>query len=196
MNEEELKGLIGKYYSGISTDEDEKVLRTYFRENSAPPGYEAEKEMFGFFMEAGEVPEPSYDFEARIKEAIDNSSYSGWYVRIRKLLVPLLSAAAGLLILAGSYFLFVQRIEPKDTFRDPESAYAETMKILMDVSSQMNHGTRPLKSVGKINEMKIRSLKSINKSAALVEKNLKSLAYLRNSGELKDSSNEKINNQK
>ena len=71
MNEEELKRLIEKYYNGISTDEEEKALRGYFSKNNAPQGYEAEKEIFSFYNEAGEVPEPSADFEARIIKALD-----------------------------------------------------------------------------------------------------------------------------
>ena len=77
----------------------------------------------------------------------------------------------------------MNRIESEDTYTDPEIAYAETMKILLDVSSQINHGTQSLKPVGRINKMKVKSFESINKSAMLVEKNLKSLGYLRNSAE-------------
>jgi hypothetical protein len=194
MSEEELKKLIGKYYNGISTEDDENALRAYFSENNAPPGYEAEKAMFSFFMEAGEVPEPSADFEAGIIKSIDPSLGNGRSAQVRRLLVPVLSAAAGLLILAGSYFFFVHRIEPKDTYADPRIAYAETIKILLDVSSRINHGTRSLKPVGMINEMKIKSFESINKSAVLVERNLKTLGYLRNSPEIDSASKEKMNN--
>jgi hypothetical protein len=190
MKEEELKRLIEKYYSGMSTEEDEKALRTYFIENIAPPGFESEKEIFGFYSEAGEVPDPSADFETRIYKAIDTASGRERAAKVRKLIVPLISTAAGLLILAGSYFFFNSRTEPKDTFANPEIAYAETMKILMDVSSRMNHGTRSLKTVGRINEMKVKSLGTINKSAILVEKNLKSLGYLRNSTEINSASKE------
>lgn len=180
MKEEELKSLIEKYYSGISTDEEELALKAYFTENSAFPGYETEKEIFSFYNESGGMPEPSADFEARIIKAIDDASGTGRSSKFRKLLVPILSAAAGLLILAGSYFFFINRAEPKDTYANPDIAYAETMKILMNVSSKMNHGTSSLRPVGKINEMKIKSLGSINKSSILIEKNLRSLGYLRN----------------
>jgi hypothetical protein len=190
MNEEELKRLIGKYYNGISTDEDEKALRAYFIENSAPPGYEAEKAIFSFYTEAGEVPEPSAGFEARIKKVIGITSVRDRSVKVRKLWVNLSSAAAGLLILAGSYFFFMNRTESKDTYTNPEIAYAETMKILMSVSSRMKNGVRPLKPVGKINEMKVKSFESINKSVILVEKNLKSLEYLRKPTEIHSVSKE------
>lgn len=181
MNDEELKRLIEKYYSGSSTEDDEKTLRAWFSENIASAGYDAEREIFSYFMKAGEIPEPSAGFEKGIIMAIDSSDEKGKYTKFRKILLPLFSAAAGLLILAGSYFFFMHSAEPKDTFTDPQIAYAETMKILMDVSSRINHGTRPLKPVGRINEMKVKSLGSINKSAVLVEKNLRSLGYLRNS---------------
>jgi hypothetical protein len=183
MNEEELKRLLEKYYNGTSTDEDEKTLRAWFTENIAPEGYEAEKEIFSYYVEDGKAHEPSDGFEARIIKAIDDSDRVSLKAKARKLFLPALSAAAGLLILAGSYFFFVHSPGNGDTFTDPEIAYAETMKILMDVSSQMNQGTRSLKTVGRINEMKTKSFESINKSAVLVEKNLRNLEYLRSADE-------------
>jgi hypothetical protein len=126
--------------------------------------------------------------------AVASSGKSARSAVSRKLLVPMLSAAAGLLILTGSYFFFVRRAQPQDTYSDPKIAYAETIRILTEVSSRMNRGTEPLKTVGKINEMKEISLGSITRSAALVEKNLKSLDYLRKSGELNRSSKEKTKN--
>jgi hypothetical protein len=191
MNEEELKRLIEKYYNGTSTDGEERALREWFSINRAPAGYEIEKEIFGFYMEAGEVPEPSADFEAGIMKAIDRSIENKRSTRLRRAIVPILSAAAGLLILAGSYFFFIHSAEPEDTFKDPAIAYAETVKILLDVSSRINRGTHPLKPVGRINEMKVKSLGSINKTAIFVEKNLKSLGYLRNTTGLDTASEER-----
>jgi hypothetical protein len=188
MSEKELKLLIGKYYDGISTDEDEKALRAYFSGNNIYPGYEAEKEIFSMFMESYDVPEPSVDFEASVMRAVDARSGEVLYRKIRTLLLPLLSAAAGLLILAGSYFFFIHKSEEKDTYSDPRIAYAETMKVLMEVSSQLNLGTKTLQPVGKINEMKVKGFKSISKSTVLIEKNLKSLGYLRNSDNKLNSS--------
>jgi hypothetical protein len=183
MSEKELKRLIEKYYSGTSTEEEEGILRAWCTENSTAPGYEAEKEIFSFLMEAGEVPEPSSGFEGRIIETLDKSYETPGSSRFRRFLVPLISVAAGLFILAGSYFFFASRIESEDTYTDPEIAYAETMKILLDISSQINQGTKSLEPVGRINKMKVKSFESINKSAMVVEKNLKSLEYLRNPAE-------------
>jgi len=175
MKEEELKRLIEKYYNGESTEEEESSLRDYFRKNNIPEGYEAEKVIFGYFDESTEVPEPSIDFEARILAGIDASESKRRSRTMKKYLLPILSAAAGLLILGGSYFYFIVRAEPRDTFTDPEIAYAETIKILREVSSQMNRGTQVLEPVGKINKVTKKSFETINKSTRIVEKNLKNL---------------------
>lgn len=190
MNEEELKRLIEKYYEGTSTDKDEKALRAYFSGSNVHPGYEAEQEIFRFCTDATAIPEPSAGFEARIIRTIDGQSEQTGPEKIRQLLLPVMSAAAGLLILAASYFFLIHRSGPEDTFTDPKLAYAETMKVLLEVSTQLNRGTHSLQPVGKINEMRVKGFKSIDKYAGLIEKNLKSLGYLRNSGEKTSSSKE------
>ncbi len=153
-------------------------------ENDIPEGYETEKIIFSYYTDSAVVPEPSIDFEARILAGIDASEIADGSKRIRRYLVPLLSAAAGLLILAGSYFFFMNRHDSEDTFSDPQIAYAETIKILRDVSAQMNHGAQVLEPVAKINEMTKKSFETINKSTRIVEKNLKNLDDLKKAIEL------------
>jgi hypothetical protein len=184
MNEEELKRLIEKYYNGESTEEEESTLRDFFRKNNIPEGYEAEKLIFNYYTETAEVPEPSIDFEARILAGIDASEMKRGSGKMRKYLLPLLSAAAGLLILTGSYFFFFKRAETRDSFTDPEIAYAETIKILRDVSAQLNHGAQVLEPVGKMNEITRKSFESLNKSTRIVKKNLKNLDYLQRAIEI------------
>jgi hypothetical protein len=184
MNEEELKRLIEKYYNGESTEEEESALRDYFRKGNIPDGYEAEKLIFSYYTESAELPEPSLDFEARILAGIDASDIKSGSHKIKRYLLHILSAAAGLLILAGFYFFFVNKTVQSDTFSDPEIAYAETIKILRDVSSQLNHGAQVLEPVGKINEITRKSFESLNKSTQIVEKNLRSLDNLQRAIEI------------
>jgi|WetSurMetagenome_2_1015567.scaffolds.fasta_scaffold08372_4 hypothetical protein len=178
MNEEELNRLTEKYYSGSCTDEEERTLREYFRNNIAPEGFEAEKVIFGYYDSAGIIPEPSVDFETRIMDGIESSDRKTGLLKRRKYILPYLSAAAGILILVGSYFFFISRSRSEDTFRDPKVAYAETIKILKDVSIRLNNGTRALEPVAKIDKMKTKSFEEINKSSSLIRKNLKNLDYL------------------
>lgn len=187
MKEEELKKLIEKFYEGETTVEEERLLRAFFSGNDVPAGYDAEKAIFGLFQDSIRVPEPSSDFEARIKHAIDSQSTRSGYGKMRKLLLPLLTAAAGFLLIVGLYFLLFQRSRTEDTYSDPRIAYAETIKILYDVSARLNRGTRSLEPVGKIDEIKLKGLKPINRSALLIEKNLRSLGYLNNAGDNTDT---------
>jgi len=184
MKEEELKRLIEKYYNGESTEDEERSLRNFFRHENIPRGYEAEKVIFGFYDDSAPIPEPSVDFESRILAGIDASGKEYKSLKIKRFILPVLSAAAGLLLLAGSYFFFTTRAETQDTFKDPEIAYAETIKILRDVSARMNRGAQALEPVGKMNEASKKSFETFNKSARIVEKNLKSLNYLQDAADL------------
>jgi hypothetical protein len=178
MTTEELNRLLAKYYSGESSEEEESLLRSFFNGDNIPEGFEAEKKIFGYYLNAVEVPEPSPDFETRILADIDEHENKNRSQKLRKFILPIISTAAGLLIIAGSYFFFINRNEPRDTYSDPKIAYAETIKILTEVSSKMNRGTRTLEPVSKINEVTTKSFAAFNKSTNIVEKNLKNLDYL------------------
>jgi hypothetical protein len=184
MTTEELNRLLGKYYDGESTKEEESALRLFFLENDVPEGYDAEKEIFSYYRYAAEVPEPSSDFESRILAGIDENESTNRSVRLRKLFLPVISIAAGLLIMAGSYFFFIHNNEPRNTYTDPEIAYAETMKILMDVSAQLNRGTKALEPVSKMSDVATKSFSAFDKPARVVEKNLKNLEYLQKAIEI------------
>ena len=56
MKTEELNRLLEKYYSGESTEEEERDLKVFFTGNDIPEGYEAERALFGYFMTVSEVP--------------------------------------------------------------------------------------------------------------------------------------------
>jgi hypothetical protein len=177
MNEEELKRLIGKYYNGESTEEEESALRDFFNKGNVPAGYEAEKEIFGYYDDTAEIPEPSHDFEAQIMAAIDASAKKR---SMRRILLPLLSAAAGLLILGGSYFFFINKASTRDTFSDPAIAYAETVKILHHVSTQLNQGAKALEPIGKLEMVRRQSIQKINNTTKIAEKSLRELNLLKN----------------
>jgi hypothetical protein len=57
-------------------------------------------------------------------------------------------------------------------------AYNETMKILLNVSSRLNHGAQALEPVSKFNKAPARSFEIIDKSTQVVEKNLRNLIHL------------------
>lgn len=181
MNNEELKRLLEKFYDGESSAEEEEVLKSFFSENDIPQGFEAERALFSYYYSAMKIPEPSVEFESRIIKGIDEFEHKQKTVRNRNLTLWLLSTAATLFIMVGSYFFFSKKEGIKDTFSDPEIAYAETIKILREVSTQLNKGTRTLEPVGIINEVKSKK----------IEKNLKNLEYIQRALDLTRISGDK-----
>lgn len=179
MKTEDLNRLLEKYYDGGTSETEEQALRQFFLGNDIPEGYEAEKEIFGFYSACEKIPEPSADFEKRIMAAADRSVSGSSIIKKRRLVYSLVSAAAGLLILTGSYFFFMHRSEPADTFSDPDLAYAETMKILYNVSSKLNQGTRPLNSLGKMQAFGSGGSGSVDRPAIILNEKLKRLEYIR-----------------
>jgi hypothetical protein len=175
MNSEEIKRLLEKYYEGDSTSEEEFLLKKFFSEEAVPEDLNDEKEMFLYYRQSSHIPEPSADFEDRILSAINEEDKDIVRIKRRRLYITLSGIAAGMLILAGTYFFFTKKSEPRDTYSDPELAYAETMKILYDVSNHLNHGTKTLGQIGELRNETNRSLKTIDKSTAILKEKLKPL---------------------
>ena len=192
MNENRLKKLIAGFYNGTCTGDEEKELRAYFTGDDILPGYEAEREIFAFYAANVKTPEPDPDFESRILAAVDRVEADHNRKIFRRIVLPALSAAAGLLIIAGTYFFLTGQKRTADTFTDPQLAYAETVRILYDVSARMNSARRSLEPVSKISTVRERTLSSFSRPAGVVGKNLRSLGHLKNSTGTNDTAeNEK-----
>jgi hypothetical protein len=195
MNSEEIKRLLERYYNGESTGEEERLLKEFFSQTDIPEDLDDEKEIFRYYVQSAGIPEPSSDFESRIISALDSIDRNSLRLKQRRIYRILTGIAAGLLILIGSYFLFINRSGPHDTFSDPELAYAETMKILYNVSVRLNNGTRVLEPVGKMQDITAKSLEAINKPAGILEEKMKALDKFRRTIEVLDAiNNEKQNN--
>ena len=172
MTKEELKKLLGKYYNAEISKQEEIILREYFRNEEAPELFRNEKEIFGFYSDERQIPEPSAGFNERLISSIDMGSGGEDYHFYRKLILSVAGIAAGLLILIGSWLFFTRSTGPRDTFSDPELAYAEAMKILHDVSYRLNQGTAALEPVGRMQAAAGRSLSTINRSTLKIDESL------------------------
>ena len=95
--------------------------------------------------------------------------------RIRRLPGVFSGIAAAILILAGSYFFFTNRSEPRDTYTDPEVAYAETMKILFQVSARLNQGTKALGHLSALQDETHKTMATVSRSTAIIEDKMKPL---------------------
>jgi hypothetical protein len=175
MNSEEIKRLLEKYYEGTTTSEEELSLKNFFSGENIPPDLSNEKEIFRYYKQMAEIPEPSTEFEEKIISAIDREDKSIAGFKRRRLFGTLSGIAAAMLILAGSYFFFTSKSEPRDTYSDPEVAYAETMKILYDVSARLNQGTKALGHLSAMQNETQKTMATVSRTTAKIEDNIKPL---------------------
>jgi len=173
MSEEEIIKLVTKFYDGGTSEEDEKLLRALVIDRICPSGFETEWEYIRFCLTGTSVADPSFDFEDKILKAIDQPGSRTLFVKgSKRYIIYLSGVAAALLITLGTYLFIESRVSIKDTYSDPELAYAETMKVLMDVSVKLNKGTGNLNPVSKLSIMTDKSLKKINRSSSVINRSL------------------------
>jgi len=177
MTTREIAALLEKYYSGEATDEEEKQLKELFKSGDIPDELKDEQEIFSFYSESYVMPEPSPGFEKRIISAVDMSNGESTFLRTSRGLYTVLSIAAGLLILLGSYFFIERQRNVADTFTDPQLAYAETMKILYEVSSRLNKGTQPLDQIKKFRDASSVGIDALGKSTEAIDLSLRNINY-------------------
>jgi hypothetical protein len=194
MNEERLKQLLDRYYKSTTTDGEEKELREYFSVIDIIPGYEAEKEIFCHYADTVIVPEPSDDLEQRILKSIDEIEMIQKNRFSVRQYVAILSVAATILLLMGSYLIFFQRSKLRDTYSDPQIAYAETMKILNNISLKMKRGTMELQPLKVLGSATRTSMESIDRSALLISDGMKKIEVFNKLSEVGNQTNNSINN--
>jgi hypothetical protein len=179
MRNEEISRLIEKFYAGETSEADERCLRAIFSGDQVPEGFETEKEIILFFMAKGVLEGTPSNLEERILKRVDESGRKSLSSKYGKYFLPLISTAAAVfMLLLGTHFFLESRSRYNDTFSDPELAYAETMKILMDVSLRLNKGTKTLEPVGKLSAMTDMSIEKISESSALINKSMSKLNSL------------------
>ena len=197
MENERIKYLINKYYKGLSTEEEEFELKDLLALADSPE-YDAEREILGYYDSCEKIPDPSADFEKRIKAAIteEDSKQVEPTVVMKKVDVVEIeneeeaetitmdtpynpwkkviwaNIAALFLVAVGSYMFFTNyKKEPKDTFDDPQIAYNETMKILNEVSQKINKGAKPLTEIKKLNTTAQMGITALTNSSIILNEN-------------------------
>ena len=179
MNGEEIRRLLEKYYNAETSEKEEIELRRFFSGEDIPDDLCDERAIFQGYDQLSGIKGPSDDLEKKIMDSIGHDGRESKGPRTRRIYLTLSSIAAGLLVLTATYFFLTRESGPRDTYSDPEIAYAETMKILYDVSVKLNSGMEGLESVGRMEEITGKSLELINKPAEVIEEKLKPLDRFR-----------------
>jgi hypothetical protein len=147
MNLQEIEDLIGKYERGESSLRDEKVLRSFFEKEEVPFHLAGYRELFRYFHSAGKEELSDPGFEKRLKEKFEETGTRKIGGRRMKRLFPALAVAASLILLFGIVQFMQNRNPDPGTFEDPQIAYAETKKVLLKISGEMNAGMNEMSSI-------------------------------------------------
>jgi hypothetical protein len=152
MNLQKIEQLIEKYERVETSMEEEKILKDFFLTGDVPLHLRSYKTLFSYFKSSQNEPLPSLDFDEKVLAAMDAGKVVPILSINRKRVYLISSIAAGVLILFGLYFRYgMSGTFTKETYNDPVLAYAETKKILMNVSANLNSGVNEMKSIKEFN---------------------------------------------
>ena len=149
MKTKEVKDLLQLYFEGETSLDDEKRLEAYFQSDNVADEVKEYAEFFGGISEltavAGEstIEEDVMDFILENEHQEKTKYRSMWRI--------VTGIAASIIIILGGVLMYEQQQKPfKDTFDDPDKAYAYTEKTLEFVSSKYNKGLAELSNFGKL----------------------------------------------
>ncbi len=154
-----IRQLLNSFYNGETTVEEEQFLLDYFENSQLSEELRKEKELFLRLYQTEEVDVPA-GLESKLSNLIDALSKGETKQPARKR-VPLwvwIGSAAACAILMISVGLHVhtgnkekenlaRQAPHKDTFTDPEQAYAEAEKALLLFCTNYNRGIEKLSIV-------------------------------------------------
>lgn len=182
MNLQKIEKLISKYEQGNTSLEEEKILTDFFLKEEVPYQLRSYKDLFCFMDSSKQEELEDVDFDERVMAAIAEIKPSPSILSNRIRMYSAIAIAASIVILFGLYFQYGQMNQVQDTYNDPLIAYAETKKILMKVSGNLNTGADELKNVAEFNN----GFQELNKISTFDQgmKNLEKISMLEETKEL------------
>lgn len=162
METKKIEALLGKYYEGETSLEEEKVLKNFFKKGNVPAHLQEEVAMFTYFdWSQQEVMSEEIGVEQLMPEMLTEApkpKVSRMYKVMRWAAV-----LVGFMVMVGvGYVNFSTGIDEPIAanelvidgiaYGDSEQAYQKAKEALLLVSSKMNKGTSHLQHLNKISE--------------------------------------------
>ena len=151
MKDVNLRRLLEKYYDGLTSETDEQALLEYLLSDDLPEEFEADREVVCSLVRMSTEHEPAPGLEEEIIISLRRGGKLKMRSSARQLYWSISGIAATLLLAVSIWFLAGKGREPVDTFNSPGLAYAETVRVLHKISSEMNRGTSALSNLESIN---------------------------------------------
>jgi 3'-phosphoadenosine 5'-phosphosulfate sulfotransferase (PAPS reductase)/FAD synthetase len=153
--------LIEKYYAGETSVQEETELRKYFDTQEVPESQMADRMYFAMLDELSDEKlgdEFDEKLVSRLTEEKPPSTFRIWSYRI--------SSVAAVILLMLAIWFGTDLLQPKQvygTITDPKLAFAETQKVLDEVSKKMNKGLQPAKKTVEAVEVNVKQAGKMNK---------------------------------
>lgn len=172
MERNQITDLLQKYYNGMSSQDEEKMLMDYFTGGDIPDDFKIDMKHFLALadMQNEEIEVPA-DLESNILAMLAKEQKPVRRLNNR-MLYTFTSVAAGLALIVST-FMYINRQPNLGTFDDPQIAYAETKQALDLVSQLFNQGTDKLSGLGEMD----RAMQPLNQLGR-VDKVSENLKYL------------------
>ncbi len=177
MNRKELEILLEKYYNGLTTLKEEEQLRHLLASGDLPVEFYPDRDILSACAYIKDIPDHGEDLGRRIMKGIDESDMRKRITNRKRSLYVITSVAAGLLILIASYIIMSRQVYPEDTYSNPDLAYMEARRILLQVSEELNNGQDQLASLAVINRT-TGELDAFSKAAKEAGDHLENIGYL------------------
>ncbi len=147
METSKIKDLLQKYFEGQTTQHEEKLIESYFRNGNIAPELQEYKSFFDGLNEISDSRNPQ--LESEIMDFILESEHRE-KAKYRWLWQTVTGVAAAVIIVLGGFLFWQQQQKPVDTFKNPQEAYAYAEKTLQFVSEKYNKGFAALSKFDKL----------------------------------------------
>ena len=149
MKTKEVKDLLQRYFNGETTLEEEQILETYFQSGNVADEVKQYTEFFGGISELAEVPGEATIEEDVMDHILENEHKEKSKYRYMWRVVT--GVAASVIIILGGFLLWEQQQKPyKDTFENPEVAYAYAQQTMKYVAAKYTKGVEELSNFDKL----------------------------------------------
>lgn len=147
MESQRIHILLQKYFEAETTLEEENELITYFTSGEVDEKLKMYIPMFSGIRDIS--TEENADLSDELMDYILESEHKE-KVKYRWMWQMVTGIAASVIVVMLSVNYYNSRTQWKDTFTDPQKAYAEASKTLDFVAGKYNQGLAQLRPIGKI----------------------------------------------
>lgn len=172
MNNEYIKQLLQRFYNGQTTSDEENMLKEFFAHETVPKELQLDRDLFLTLKQLhGKDEKNISSMKLDLEQEIDRWEQEEKATarnrrplnRIKRYIIYATGIAAILTITYNRISTSGRRLEPKDTFTNPEDAYHETEKALQLFASALDKGTKPFMEFEKATNKIQNTLENIQK---------------------------------